>query len=223
MKFKIYGPFSLNADSCEKGYPPWIDQPKIEEFWVNVRSRHGELDQACGVYIFTVEGKQRKNNKKTSVPWYVGKAERQTFQKECFSHRNQLSYNKIVTVDYKEVDCISLYLLARHEDGNKFSEPAKKDGGEVYEGVRFVEQLFMQKALAANSQLLNIQDLKDARSTHIKNILNWKVQGKDSDSVSSLKDYLQIKGHESLMDNAGESKDFYSVFGPYEFPAYKSG
>ena len=226
MNFKVYGPFLLDADSDEGGFARWIDQPEIDKFWENVKSKHEKLEDACGVYIFSVEGKLKNKKTPSMVPWYVGKAENQTFKQECFSHRNQLSYNKVILQLYTEVTAINFYFLARHDghaDNSKFSAPAKKQDGTVYEGVQFVERLFMQKSLVKNDQLLNIQGLADARGTHIKNILNWPVSGKDDNSVSLLKDSLQIKHHVSLLEDMAKSKgsEFYSVYGPYEFPTYK--
>ena len=225
MNFEVYGPFLLNAESDEEGFSGWIDQREINDFWVKVRKQHDHLENACGVYIFCVEGKQKRSGKTTNLPWYVGKAEKQTFKQECFNHKNQLSYNKVISQLYREVTAINFYFVARHNEDGKYSAPAKKDDGTVYEGVRFAERLFMQKSLAANNHLLNIKDLKDARGTHIRNILNWPVQGRDDSSAGALKNSLGINDHVSLLENESDSKElgFYPVYGPYEFPAYKSG
>ncbi|MCY4255743.1 MAG: hypothetical protein OXE51_06460 [Gammaproteobacteria bacterium] len=227
MNFEVYGPFELIEIDEDGFYSGWIDQPEINEFWVQVKKQHENLDNACGVYMFCVEGKQKgeRGQETTSLPWYVGKAEKLTFKQECFNHRNQLSYNKVISHLYREVKAINFYFIARHDKNGELSAPAKKDDGTVYEGVRFVERLFMQKSLAANNHLLNVKDLKDARGTHIRNILNWAVQGKDDSSVTALKDSLGINGHVSLLKSDSDSKElgFYPVYGPYEFPTYKSG
>jgi len=194
--------------------------------------------------MFCVEGKLKEEKKATNLPWYVGKAEKQTFKQESFNPRNQLSYNKVISQLYRENTAINFYFVARHDENGKFSAPAKKDDGTVYEGVRFVERLFMQKSLAANNHLLNVKDLKDARGTHIRNLLNWKVRGRDDASACALKDSLGINDHVSLwesdskklgsyqekqrkMHQASPESDskklgFYRVYGPYDFPAYKS-
>lgn len=225
MNFEVYGPFLLNAESDEEGFSGWIDQPEINEFWNEVRQQNENLEKACGVYIFSVEGKQKGKGKTTNLPWYVGKAEKQTFKQECFNHKNQLSYNKVISQLYREVTAINFYFVARHNENGEFSAPAKKDDGTVYEGVRFAERLFMQKSLAANNHLLNIKDLTNARRTHIRNILNWPVKGRDDYSVIKLKRSLGIKDHVSLLESESDSKklSFYPVYGPYEFPTYKSG
>lgn len=226
MNFKVYGPFLLNADSGsgKEGLPGWIDQPDIKDFWDKVGQQNANLEKACGVYIFCVEGKQKKKGKTTNLPWYVGKAERLTFKQECFNHRNQLSYNKVISQLYRKVTAINFYFVARHDEDGEFSTPAKKDDETVYEGVRFVERLFMQKSLAANSQLLNIKDLMNARRTRIRNILNWPVKGRDHSSERALKSSLGISGHVSLLENGSEPKNFssYPVYGPYDFPTYKT-
>lgn len=224
MNFKVYGPFLLNSHSGsgKEGLPGWIDQPDIKDFWDTVGQQNAILEKACGVYIFCVDGKQKRKGKTTNLPWYVGKAEKLTFKQECFNHRNQLSYNKVISQLYREVTAINFYFVARHDEDGEFSAPAKKDDETVYEGVRFAERLFMQKSLAANNQLLNKQDLTNARRTRIRNILNWSVPGRDDSSVSALKDSLGIHDHVSLLENVSDVKNLYPVYGPYDFPTYKS-
>ena len=226
MNFEVHGPFLLNAESDEEGFSGWIDQPEIKKFWDEVGKQNEKLEKACGVYMFCVEGKQKGKGKITNLPWYVGKAEKQTFKQECFNYKNQLSYNKVISQLYKEVTSINFYFIARHDENGEFSDPARKDDGTVYEGVRFAERLFMQKSLAANHHLLNIKDLTNARRTHIRNILNWPVKGRDDCSVIELKRSLGINDHVSLLESVSSKKpkslSFYSVYGPYEFPTYTS-
>ena len=225
MNFEVYGPFKLNTESDTDGFSGWIDQEEINDFWDEVRDQDGNLEKACGVYMFFVDGKQKGKGKTTNLPWYVGKAEKQTFKQECFTPRNQLSYNKVISQMYREDTAVNFYFIARHGKDGKLSAPAKKDDGTVYEGVRFVERLFMQKSLAANNRLLNVKDLKDPRGTHIRNILNWPIRGRDDYSADKLKRSLGIKAHVSLLESDSDSKElgFYPVYGPYEFPSYKSG
>jgi len=224
MNFEVYGPFELNTEWDKDGFSRWIDQPEIKEFWGQVKKQHENLDNACGVYIFSVEGKQHKQKASTNLPWYVGKAEKMTFKRESFNDRNQLSYNKVISQLYREVTAINFYFVARHDESGELSAPAKKDDGTVYEGVRFAERLFMQKALAANNGLLNVKDLKDARGTHIRNLLNWEVPGRVGSSVAVLKESLGIgiNDHVSLLESDSKAYGFYPVYGPYDFPAYKS-
>ena len=224
MKFEVYGPFKLN----EEGFSGWIDQPEINKFWEKVGDQDENLRnlrKACGVYIFCVDGKQKRKGKTADLPWYVGKAENQTFKKECFNHRNQLSYNYVISQLYRKVTAINFYFIARHDENGKFSSPARKDDGTVYEGVRVVERLFMRKSLAANNDLLNMKDVTHARRTRIRNILNWRDRGKDDSGAKKLKCSLGIKGHVTLSESEppDESKlSYYRVYGPYEFPTYKS-
>ncbi|MCY3940771.1 MAG: hypothetical protein OXG29_06795 [Gammaproteobacteria bacterium] len=229
MNFELYGPFELKAEFDAEGFSGWIDQSEINEFWVEVKKQHEDLERACGVYMFCVEGKQKGKGKITNLPWYVGKAEKLTFKQECFNHRNQLSYNKVISQLYREVTAINFYFVARHDEDGKFSAPANKDEKTPYEGVRFAERLFMQKSLAANNHLLNKMDLTNARRTHIRNILNWPVKGRDDYSAAALKDSLGINDHVSLLENVSSQKSeksknlsFYPVYGPYDFPTYKS-
>lgn len=75
MQYKIYGPYEIPMQEGE--FKKRIDKEDIDEFWRSVDTE--ELKEACGVYIFSIE----KNSKEK--PWYVGKAQNQSFSRECFT------------------------------------------------------------------------------------------------------------------------------------------
>ena len=74
MLFDIAGPFKLPRI---KGDVKFIDRSAEakQEFWDRVDASYPGLRNACGVYVMTIG----------SRPWYVGKAERQSFGKECLA------------------------------------------------------------------------------------------------------------------------------------------
>ena len=94
MRFKMFGPYDIKD---QRGHADWLDKEDFDHYWTHVvdADTHG-LSTACGVYLFGVRGidGKRKTVGKT-LPWYVGKAERQPFRKECFNGRNQNEFNRI--------------------------------------------------------------------------------------------------------------------------------
>ena len=75
MKYKIFGPFEIPLGFGE--FKRRIDKEDIGEFWSGVGPG---LNNACGIYVFTIKTKSKEK------PWYVGKAQKQIFEKECFTH-----------------------------------------------------------------------------------------------------------------------------------------
>lgn len=69
MKYKTFGPYEIPLDLGE--FNKRIDKEDIDKFWSNVDPG---LNNACGIYIFSIKTKSREK------PWYVGKAQKQSFE-----------------------------------------------------------------------------------------------------------------------------------------------
>ena len=86
----------------------------------------GRLSDACGVYLFGVRGLEGKRTTiGQTLPWYVGKAEKQSFRKECFNSKNQTEFNRVWVTRYDRKGVPFVYLLARMEDDGTFSNTTK--------------------------------------------------------------------------------------------------
>lgn len=172
MRFNVYGPYDIGVD---EDYKNWIDKKDIDSFWENIRRKGRDkydLPDACGVYLFGMRGEQgRRGRPGQTLPWYVGKAESQTFKEECFNGGHGTPF---------------LYLLARVEKDDTHSLPAK---GKSYWGVDFVEGMFIQMSLRANPQLVNSSKTKMERGISIRGLLNT---GKDKSS--SVESVDELKG-----------------------------
>ncbi|MDE0512368.1 MAG: hypothetical protein OXI88_11350 [Gammaproteobacteria bacterium] len=83
MHFKVYGKFEI---PLEKDAPDRIDKRDVTAFWREVEQKTPGLPNACGVYIFGIKGRLKNKSRETSMPWYIGKAEKQAFKQECFTH-----------------------------------------------------------------------------------------------------------------------------------------
>ena len=86
MKYKIYGPFEIPM--LEGEFKKRIDKEDINKFWRDVRSVDTGLESACGCYILSI-----KTNSKEK-PWYVGKAQSQSFSEECFTYHKIVQYHE---------------------------------------------------------------------------------------------------------------------------------
>ena len=212
MRFKVYGPYNIGV---EEGHANWIDKEDIKDFWEKrVVADNHKLPDACGVYLFGMRGLGKNGTAGKTLPWYVGKAEKQRFKTECFNFKNLYYFNSILINEYRGKGSPFLYLLARVE-GEEFSPPASK---EEFWGVRFVEEMFIQMSLSANSGLLNKSTTKMARETSIRGLLNTKKY--KSASVDEFKGVLGINKERKPTDVAKyeETKFRYEVYGPYDVP-----
>ena len=124
MRFKVYGKFEI---PLEKDASNRIDAADVKVFWQEVEQKIPGLPNACGVYIFGIEGQLKHKSGETAMPWYIGKAEKQTFKKECFAHHKLITFNNTFTDHYRSRGRPFLYLMARQEEGEKFSTPTTSE------------------------------------------------------------------------------------------------
>lgn len=210
MRFKVYGPYDIGID---KGQEDWIDKGDIKDLWEEVGD---ELQKACGVYLFGMRGLGKNGIAGKNLPWYVGKAEKQTFKQECFNGKNSNTFNKILK-KYKKRGKPFLYLLARVEN-DEFSEPATN---KPYRDVGLVEEMFIQLSLSINSDLENRIAAKMARQTSIRGLLNTTKH--PSKSVDDFKSAFGIKDREpAQVVDYKDTKFKYGVYGPFDVPFKKA-
>ena len=220
MQFQIFGPFDIPLD---EGHANWLDSADIRNFWNQVVNLdQPELSNACGVYIFGMRGADSlpKRLASSPLPWYVGKAEKQSFAKECFTGRNRNIFNKIISQTYKGRGTPFLFLLARIEKDNKtFSVPTT----ETYPGVAFVEKMMIQMSMAVNTNIENTSFTADAKKTIIRGILNSK--GKVTNQAQNFKSIFRIENQKpiQLADDKKRHPLKYEIYGPYEIPFEKIG
>ena len=208
MNFKVFGPYDIPD---HHGHEGWFDKGDVDALWTKIEAATPGLSSACGVYLFGVRGAigKRKTIGKT-LPWYVGKAEKQAFRKECFTGRNLNEFNRVTFNVYRGLGTPFLYLVTRVNQDDTFSRPTKTE----YRGVRFIEELLIQMSLEVNNDLSNIQGTRWVQQTSIRGLLNSK--GKASKAVTSLKGAFRI-GKPVLISNA-DTKHLYDVVGPLDVP-----
>ncbi len=211
MRYKVHGPYEIGVDS---GQESRINRGEIQDLWEQVG---GELQEACGVYLFGMRGSGTYKNAGKNLPWYVGKAEKQTFKQECFNGRNRDTFNEILAT-YKKKGKPFLYLLARQED-DEYSKPA---ANKPHRDVGLVEELFIQLSLSINNDLKNISATKMARRTSIRGLLN--TNKRTSEDVDHFKSMFGIRDREpaQVAGDIRNTKFKYGVFGPYDVPYKKA-
>ena len=217
MRFRLFGPYAIE-DRGESRYKDWLDKDDFDHLWDEVVDKQSPgLSQACGVYLFGlrgVEGKRKGAGK--TLPWYVGKAEKQTFRQECFTPRHQNEYNRIRHVEYRGHGTPFVYLFARTERDGRFSRPTQEE----YAGVRFVEDLLIQLSLTVNVNLINTQLTKQAQQSQIPGLLNH-TGGRVPDSARSLRGLFGVTAPLKVKTKkTGQPgpRHAYRIFGPYSVP-----
>ena len=117
MRFDVYGPYEIPR--AQRGGISWTTQEN-NEFWDNIDEdlTSGPLSAACGCYVFAIKSGSRP------LPWYIGKAERSSFKKECLNPRNINLYNQELL--NRKRGKPYLYLLPQVTEKGKFSKPARK-------------------------------------------------------------------------------------------------
>lgn len=215
MRFKVYGKFEIPLD---KDASNRIDAADVKAFWQEVEQKKPGLPNACGVYIFGIKGRLKNKSSETSMPWYIGKAEKQTFKQECFTHHKLNTYNNTFFDHYKSKGSPFLYLMVRQDEGGKFSTPTTSE----YPGIQFVEKMFIQMGLSVNGELKNVQNTDTLKTTAIKSVMNWR--SKESTDITSFKGMFKMgKPIEinSKAQNKQQIKSKYDILGPFEIPLIK--
>jgi len=174
--FSVHGPFEImrNKHSMIKS-----DSVSKKEFWRRVEDSIPGLPDACGCYIFCLRAALGFK------PWYVGKAEKQTFAKECFTPDKIVKFN-IVSVGRKGTPI--LYLLSAVTPKGKFRKPTIGQRPAIVA----LENILVGMALSRNQELLNIKGASMWKDIEVEGLLNSKVK-KGKPAVQDLRKILRGK------------------------------
>ena len=159
MKYKIYGPFEIPM--LEGEFKKRIDKEDISKFWRDVRSVDTGLESACGCYILSI-----KTNSKEK-PWYVGKAQSQSFSEECFTYHKIVHYHDALE---KSKGKPMMYFLARMTDTGRMSRPSKTKTGHAE--IDDVERMFITMGYQRNKDIRNSKGTRNAENLVIEGFYN---------------------------------------------------
>ena len=164
MNYHIHGPYEIpkeHGDSRRR-----IDREDIDEFWSKVGSR---IANACGCYVFSIKTKSREK------PWYVGKANRQSFLKECFTSHKLVHYHGALD---RSNGTPMMYFLVRFSDTNRISRPSSSANGHAE--MDFVEKMFIEMGYYKNNNIRNKRGIKNAERLVIEGFYNHRDRRKKS-------------------------------------------
>ncbi len=158
MHFVPYGPILLKRD--DSGFL-LLDRDSRSEIWEQADGIDPGLSDACGCYVFAVKAGS------IAKPWYVGKAERQSFKRESLESHKIVLYNRVLNEVIRGVPL--LYFYARVTPlRNSFSRPTKG----TYSDISYLEKMLIGLALKRNRDLVNKQETTLLRTMIVPGLLN---------------------------------------------------
>ena len=153
------------------------DKASLNSFWANLDARlEGEVSEGIGCYIFSVRAGRGV------LPWYVGKAEKQSFRSECFAAHKLNHYNNIVA---SRRGTPLLTLVAKYTPTDRLVKPGNSD----HRDISFLETMLISAAIRRNPEVFNVRDTKLLREMTVPGMLNTPP-GKAHSSVASFRDLM---------------------------------
>jgi len=153
------------------------DSDSLNSFWGSMDAElQDNVSQGIGCYVFSLRAG------KGVLPWYVGKAERQSFRSECFAAHKINHYNTIVT---EHNGTPLLTLIAKYTPGGKIVLPTKRP----HNDIEYLETLLIAAGIRRNCNLVNIQGTRLLTEMVVPGVLNTP-RGKASKSVVAFRDLM---------------------------------
>ena len=162
MHFDVQGPFDLYRTSAKL-----IDNTAEARrfYWEWVTDSVPGLDDACGCYIFTI------NTSNGALPWYIGKAERQSFRKECLSAHKINHYNNAIA---GRTGTPCLFFLPQLTRTGKYRKPTTSKRRAISE----LESLLIGMAITRNPGLLNARGTRWYQQMTVDGLINSRTARK---------------------------------------------
>lgn len=178
MNFEVLGPFFIKTPRIIKA-----DHIKDLKASIDEVADVSALLAAPGCYVFGV----KSTGSKRVVPWYVGKAEKQSVFKEATNAAHLQLFNEILD-DYEKGHPALIFLPQVTNTGR----PAKVAQGEQSKpAVDFLEDWLIAAALKSNPNLYNIKKTKMLNDLWVRGLFNPKP-GDSSASSQALKASLKL-------------------------------
>jgi hypothetical protein len=171
MRFDVYGPFTLPRTTRGLIASTAADRRK---YWDRVEENVPGLSKACGCYVFAIRASRG------TLPWYVGKAERQSFAKECLTSHKLVHFNNAVAG--RKGKPLLIFLPQLTKAGN-FRKPTTSTRRAIAE----LESVLLGMAISRNSGILNARGTRMLRELTVRGFLN---SGKGNHSANVLRGIL---------------------------------
>jgi hypothetical protein len=178
MRFEVVGPFFVQT-------PRIIKVDHIRELKESIERDEtvSGLLSAPGCYVFGVKSAGAKR----VVPWYVGKAEKQSVFKEATNAAHLQLFNEIL--DKYERGHPALIFLPQVTETGRPAKVAKGEGKKP--AVDFLEDWLIAAALKSNPNLYNIKKTKMLNELWVRGLFN-PTAGDSSTASRALKASLKL-------------------------------
>lgn len=154
------------------------DKVSMMDFWDEVENEAEGLSETIGIYIFSIRAGQG------NLPWYVGKAAKQVFKKECFTHHKLTHFNNCIA---NRRGTPLLTLIPKITQANYFALPNGSEHGDI----SALEKMLIGTCLQKNKYLLNIRDTKLYKRIVVPGYINTP-QGGLANSVKKFKHLIGV-------------------------------
>ena len=187
--FQIYGP----CDVPRKGgiTDRTIDPQNRKAFWNVVEEEYPGLREAGGCYVFGL----RSEKKGTETPWYIGMAEKQTFEQECFQDHKLKRYAEAMNISGNRSSTPIMYFVARcMRQRQGFAKIPKNDN----KAIRVVEKNLIALGVRSNLKLLNVRDANVLKGLSVEGLHHSRNRGRRSRPTNCLRDMFQVTGRNAF-------------------------
>lgn len=178
MRFEVVGPFFIKTPTIIKA-----DHIRELKATIDANEAVSVLLAAPGCYVFGI----KSTGARRVVPWYVGKAEKQSVFKEATNGAHLQLFNEILD-DYKKGHPALIFLPQVTETGRP-AMVAKGDGKKP--AVDFLEDWLIAAALKSNANLYNIKKTRMLNDLWVRGLFN-PTPGDSSAASKALKASLQL-------------------------------
>lgn len=178
MRFEVVGPFFIKTPRIIK-----VDHIKNLKNVIDEDAAVAELLAGPGCYVFGI----KSTGAKRLVPWYVGKAEKQSVFKEATNSAHLQIFNEIL--DGYEKGHPALIFLPKVTSTGRSAKVAK--GAGKTPAVDFLEDWLIAAALKSNPNLYNIKKTKMLKDLWVRGLFN-PTSGDSSSASQALKASLQL-------------------------------
>lgn len=175
MKYDPYGPFTLPRSDDNLIF---VEDRGRAGFWREIDQHTPGLSNACGCYVFALRSGGGVR------PWYVGKAERQSFKSEVLTQDKITKYNSVLQAGKKGTPVLFLFSRITPER-SAFSRPSSSN----HRDIQYLEKMLITLALDRNPDLVNINETKMLRNLVVPGLINTP-QGKLSKAAQAAKSLL---------------------------------
>ena len=175
MRFEVVGPFFIKT-------PRIVKSDHIKDLANSITDKESRLLAGPGCYVFGIKASSQR-----VVPWYVGKAEKQSVFKEATNASHLQLYNEIL--DEYERGHPALIFLPQVTATGKPASLAKGEG--TRPAVDFVEDWLISAALKSNPMLYNIKKTKMLSDLWVRGLFN-PTKGDSSAASQALKASLKL-------------------------------